>query len=330
MRVQSSETPPCSALTWPSSEVPAPKGTIGASWAAQMRTASITSSRLSANTTASGGAFSSQVSVWPCCRRTASEVTRPLPKRAASAPVRSATVLAESRPSRRRRVERSSFVIGVSSLMEREARIGRGPRLTLGSAYPASPSAPWARRGHRTCVAGALCYGARRLRGARDGSMDWLTGMRVFVRVVEAGGFSRAADDLAMAQPAVSKHVAAIEKALNCRLVNRNTRGVAVTETGALYYERCKATLARIRPRARDGQGRPRRGERPIARDHVARLRPARADAGADRFHGAAPAPARRSRLRRPLCRSRGERARPRAAHGRARRTRPTASPRSA
>ncbi len=73
--------------------------------------------------------------------------------------------------------------------------------------------------------------------------MDWLTGMRVFVRVVEAGGFSRAAADLAMAQPTVSKHVAAIEKALDCRLVNRNTRGVAVTETGALYYERCKATL---------------------------------------------------------------------------------------
>ncbi len=73
--------------------------------------------------------------------------------------------------------------------------------------------------------------------------MDWLTGMRVFARVVEAGGFSRAADDLGMTQPTVTKHVAAIEKALDRRLINRNTRGVAVTEDGALYYERCKATL---------------------------------------------------------------------------------------
>ncbi len=73
--------------------------------------------------------------------------------------------------------------------------------------------------------------------------MDWLASMRVFVRVVEAGGFSRAADDLAMSQPSVTKHVAAIEKSLNCRLLNRNTRGVAATEAGALYYERCKATL---------------------------------------------------------------------------------------
>ena len=73
--------------------------------------------------------------------------------------------------------------------------------------------------------------------------MDWLTGMRVYVRVVEAGGFSRAADDLALSQSSVTKHVAAIEKALDTRLLNRNTRGVGVTEAGALYYERCKTTL---------------------------------------------------------------------------------------
>ncbi len=73
--------------------------------------------------------------------------------------------------------------------------------------------------------------------------MDWLMGMRVFARVVETGGFSRAADDLGMTQPTVTKHVAAIEKALDCRLLNRNTRGVAVTQSGANYYERCKATL---------------------------------------------------------------------------------------
>ena len=65
MREQSSETPPCGALTWPSSEVPTPNGTIGASCLAQSFTTSVTSSLDSANTTASGGWFSSQVSVCP-------------------------------------------------------------------------------------------------------------------------------------------------------------------------------------------------------------------------------------------------------------------------
>ncbi|RXG85309.1 LysR family transcriptional regulator [Bradyrhizobium zhanjiangense] len=70
--------------------------------------------------------------------------------------------------------------------------------------------------------------------------------MRIFVRVVEAGSFSRAASDLSLTQPAVTKHVAAIERALNVQLLNRNTRGIHVTEIGALYYERCKAVLHEI------------------------------------------------------------------------------------
>ena len=45
MREQSSDTPPCGALTWPSSDEPIPKGTIGASRLAQIFTRSITSSR---------------------------------------------------------------------------------------------------------------------------------------------------------------------------------------------------------------------------------------------------------------------------------------------
>ena len=44
MRERSSETPPCAALTWPSSEEPTPNGTTGASWRAQSLTRSITSS----------------------------------------------------------------------------------------------------------------------------------------------------------------------------------------------------------------------------------------------------------------------------------------------
>ena len=62
MSRKSIETPPCGALTWPSSEVPVPNGITGTLWRAQIRTASCTSAVSCGNTTASGGWFSIQVS----------------------------------------------------------------------------------------------------------------------------------------------------------------------------------------------------------------------------------------------------------------------------
>jgi DNA-binding transcriptional LysR family regulator len=73
--------------------------------------------------------------------------------------------------------------------------------------------------------------------------MDRLLAMQFFVRVVETGSFSRAAADLGTTQPTVTKQVAAMEADLKVRLLNRNTRGVSLTESGALYYERCKAIV---------------------------------------------------------------------------------------
>lgn len=70
--------------------------------------------------------------------------------------------------------------------------------------------------------------------------MDRLQAMHVFVRVVESGSFSRAAKEFATTQPTVTKMVAATEERLKVRLLNRNTRGVSLTESGALYYEKCK------------------------------------------------------------------------------------------
>ncbi|MBT9474572.1 LysR family transcriptional regulator [Polaromonas sp.] len=70
--------------------------------------------------------------------------------------------------------------------------------------------------------------------------MDRLQAMHVFVRVVESGSFSRAAREFATTQPTVTKMVAATEERLKVRLLNRNTRGVSLTESGALYYEKCK------------------------------------------------------------------------------------------
>ena len=76
--------------------------------------------------------------------------------------------------------------------------------------------------------------------------MDTLTGLRLFVRVVETGSFSKASADLGVGQPTATKHVAALEKRLGARLLHRSTRGVAPTEVGALYYERCKTIVREV------------------------------------------------------------------------------------
>ena len=66
--------PPCGALIWPSSEVPAPNGISGTRCAAHSRTTSCTSSVLVANTTASGGCGRCQVKLLACWVRTACDV----------------------------------------------------------------------------------------------------------------------------------------------------------------------------------------------------------------------------------------------------------------
>jgi len=73
--------------------------------------------------------------------------------------------------------------------------------------------------------------------------MDRLQAMEMFVRVVETGSFSKAAREFNTTQPTVTKQVAAIEARLAVRLLNRNTRGVSLTEAGALYYEKCKTIV---------------------------------------------------------------------------------------
>ena len=71
--------------------------------------------------------------------------------------------------------------------------------------------------------------------------MDRLTGVQLFIRIVETGSFSKASADLGVTQPTATKHVAALEAKLGARLLNRNTRGISATDVGSLYYEKCKA-----------------------------------------------------------------------------------------
>jgi DNA-binding transcriptional LysR family regulator len=69
--------------------------------------------------------------------------------------------------------------------------------------------------------------------------MDRVQGIRLFIRVVETGSFSKAASDLGLTQPTATKHVAELEQRLGSRLFHRSTRGVTPTEIGTLYYEKC-------------------------------------------------------------------------------------------
>jgi DNA-binding transcriptional LysR family regulator len=70
--------------------------------------------------------------------------------------------------------------------------------------------------------------------------MDRIQGVRLFIRVVDLGSFSKAAADLGIGQPAATKLVARLESQLGSRLLHRSTRGVSPTEIGQLYYEKCK------------------------------------------------------------------------------------------
>ncbi len=70
--------------------------------------------------------------------------------------------------------------------------------------------------------------------------MDRITGVQLFMRVVEMGSFSKAALELGITQPTATKAVAAMEAHLGARLLHRSTRGVTPSEVGAAYYEKCK------------------------------------------------------------------------------------------
>jgi len=62
--------------------------------------------------------------------------------------------------------------------------------------------------------------------------MNTLSDVAVFVRVVELGSFTKAADALAMSKAAVSKYVNRLEQRLDARLLHRTTRRLTLTEAG--------------------------------------------------------------------------------------------------
>ena len=77
--------------------------------------------------------------------------------------------------------------------------------------------------------------------------MNKLLAMEVFVQVVDAGGFTRAADNMQLPKATVSTLVQTLEKTLAVKLLHRTTRQVSVTSDGAAYYERCLRILSDVR-----------------------------------------------------------------------------------
>jgi DNA-binding transcriptional LysR family regulator len=78
-------------------------------------------------------------------------------------------------------------------------------------------------------------------------AMDRLAALEVFVRAVETGSFSAVARERKTTQPAISKQMAALERQLGCRLMNRTTRRLNLTDAGMAYYEQCRDALQTLR-----------------------------------------------------------------------------------
>ncbi|QOZ74577.1 LysR family transcriptional regulator [Bradyrhizobium sp. CCBAU 53351] len=73
--------------------------------------------------------------------------------------------------------------------------------------------------------------------------MDSLTSMRMFCLVAELKSFATAAQRLRISPAMVSKHVMQLEKRLGTRLLNRTSRRVSLSESGALYFEQARQML---------------------------------------------------------------------------------------
>lgn len=90
--------------------------------------------------------------------------------------------------------------------------------------------------------------------------MDRLAAMQTFVRVVESGSFSAVAREVRTTQSAISKQVAALERALGARLLSRTTRSLSLTEEGERYFEQARRLVAEIA----EAEGALRQGERQL------------------------------------------------------------------
>jgi len=75
---------------------------------------------------------------------------------------------------------------------------------------------------------------------------DRLQELQVFVRAADGGSFSRAARELSLSQPSVSRIVGELEARLGVTLLLRTTRRITLTDAGALFLERAREILSQV------------------------------------------------------------------------------------
>lgn len=76
--------------------------------------------------------------------------------------------------------------------------------------------------------------------------MDRFDAMQAFVRVVDAGSFTKAAETLRVSKTTVTHLVQQLESRLRVKLLHRTTRQVKPTAEGAAYYERALQILVDV------------------------------------------------------------------------------------
>jgi len=81
--------------------------------------------------------------------------------------------------------------------------------------------------------------------------------LRYFAGIVQAGSVSRAADQLHVAQSALSHHLASLEAELGRQLVTRGPKGIRLTEAGSVFYRHAEAILRHVEFAKQDAMGAP-------------------------------------------------------------------------
>jgi len=76
--------------------------------------------------------------------------------------------------------------------------------------------------------------------------VDKLLAMTTFVRIVDKGSLTAAANALDTSLPTVVRTLAALERQLGVSLLNRTTRRIHLTDAGARYLERCRVILSEV------------------------------------------------------------------------------------
>lgn len=77
-----------------------------------------------------------------------------------------------------------------------------------------------------------------------------ISGVSVFVAVVDTGSFLKAGDELGLTKSGVSRAIARLEARMNLHLFNRGSRGVHLTNPGRLFYDRMSPLLANFKDAA--------------------------------------------------------------------------------